>query len=97
MGKSIFRIIQESLQNIIRHASADNVNISVEQSNQHLLFLISDDGVGFDVSEIDLTNKMGLKGIVERVELMGGKFSILSDMKHGTTIRLKIPIWNVKW
>jgi signal transduction histidine kinase len=94
--QSIFRIIQESLQNIIRHASANNVNISVEQSNQHLLFLISDDGVGFDVSEIDLTNKMGLKGIVERVEIMGGKFSIHSDMKHGTTIRLKIPIWNVK-
>ena len=94
--QSIFRIVQESLQNIIRHASAQLVEIILELSNQHLLLSISDDGVGFDISKVDLADKMGLQGIVERVELMGGDFRVLSDAKQGTTIRCSIPLWNTQ-
>jgi signal transduction histidine kinase len=94
--QGIFRIIQESLQNITRHASAKNVEIVIEQLDQHLLLTISDDGVGFDVSTIDVSSTLGLRGIIERTELMGGDFSILSNEKEGTTIRLSIPLWNNK-
>ncbi len=92
--QSIFRIVQEALQNIIRHASAHNVEIIFEQSNQHLFLSISDDGIGFDIKEVDLTEKLGLRGIIERTELMGGDFSVLSNEEQGTIIKLSIPLWN---
>ena len=92
--QSVFRIVQEALQNIIRHASADNVDIKIEQIDQNLILTISDDGVGFDITDVDLTNKLGLRGIIERSEIMGGDFSVNSSQEKGTTVSVTIPIWN---
>jgi len=90
--QSIYRIAQESMENIIRHAIAKNVEISLETDNQHLLFSITDDGKGFDPQNIDFNEKYGLQGMRERATIIRGEFSILSNPDEGTTIRLLIPI-----
>ena len=92
--QGLFRIVQEALENIIRHASADHVEVSLKEVNQHIELLISDDGIGFEISDVDLTNKLGLRGIIERSEIMGGKFSVTSNKKEGTTLKISIPLWN---
>jgi len=91
--QGIFRIVQEALENIIRHAHPNNVEVILEQVNQHLLLSISDDGKGFDLDKIDLSNKLGVQGMAERAEILGGKFNVISSPEMGTTIRLSIPIW----
>jgi signal transduction histidine kinase len=90
--QSIYRIAQESLENILRHANARNVELIIESDNHHLLFMITDDGEGFDLQNIDLDNKLGIQGMRERVELIRGEFSILSNQGEGTTVRLSIPL-----
>ena len=93
--QSIYRIIQETLENIIRHAHAKNVEITLEQDNQHLMLIISDDGVGFDYQSAGHEDKLGIKGIRERTAIMRGSLNILSEPGFGTSIRLSIPlIWN---
>ena len=93
--QSIYRIIQETLENIIRHAHAKKVEITLEQDNQHLMLIISDDGVGFDYQSAGHEDKLGIKGIRERTAIMRGSLNILSEPGFGTSIRLSIPlIWN---
>jgi signal transduction histidine kinase len=90
--QTIFRIAQESMENIIRHADAKNVEITLETDNHHLLFIISDDGEGFDIGTLNIDDKLGIRGMRERAALVRGEFSILSNPGEGTTIRLLIPV-----
>lgn len=90
--QSIYRIAQESLENIIKHASAKSVELSLENDHQHLMLSITDDGSGFDTQNIDLQDKLGIRGMRERAAIIRSEFSILSNLNGGTTIRLMIPI-----
>jgi two-component system sensor histidine kinase UhpB len=90
--QSIYRIAQESLENIIKHASAKSVELSLENDHQHLMLSITDDGSGFDTQNIDLQDKLGIQGMRERAAIIRSEFSILSNLNGGTTIRLMIPI-----
>jgi signal transduction histidine kinase len=89
----IYRITQEALENIIRHSKADNVEVILEQTDDHLLLSITDDGVGFDAQNVDLSDKLGIRGMRERADLIGGNFRILSNLKTGTTVRFSLPIF----
>lgn len=94
----IFRVVQEAINNIARHARADNVRIKVNKSRENINIEIVDDGKGFNVREI-LTLKerprgLGLQGMKERIEMVNGKIRINSDIDKGTQISIKIPIIN---
>ena len=91
----IFRIIQESLNNIRKHAQAKVVKVKVKFKPERVLILIADNGKGFDVSRVmnELANRknLGLLGMRERVRLMGGRLSILSRTQQGTMIFVSVP------
>jgi PAS domain S-box-containing protein len=94
LATMIFRIVQESLTNIIRHAQASKASIWLDQNQNYFLLEISDDGVGFDPKSNHKPNSLGLKGIRERVQMLGGKLSIQSKPNCG--VKLNILIYKSK-
>src|SRR5690606_22100053 len=88
----VFRIIQESLSNILRHANATEVKIELLKRGKELFMHIADNGKGFDLSN-DNTKKTsyGLKTMKERSEELGGTFTIRSNKDEGTYIDIRIP------
>lgn len=89
----IYRIVQEGMTNIIRHAEADEAHIKVELKADILQIKISDNGIGFNSSSEVITLGMGLKTMEERVTLLNGKYNIL-DQKgtNGFAIEFEIPL-----
>ena len=91
----LYRVIQEAFTNIIKHAKADKVNITLQKKKSDLILTITDDGVGFDMDKIKTTSgrkPIGLFGMQERIYILGGKFNIKSDINKGTEIYIKVPI-----
>ena len=86
---AIFRIIQESLNNILKHAEATQVNIDFHFSNAALSIKIIDNGVGFNIAEI--SNANGMNNIKNRAITLGGESFIESVISVGTTVHIKIP------
>ncbi len=89
---ALFRILQESMTNIIRHAQASRVKVTLACLKHELFMSVKDNGVGIDPSKIDSIYSHGLHNMRERAELTGGKLTIVSD--KGTDIQLHIPINN---
>lgn len=88
---AVFRIVQESLTNILRHASARHVRILLGRYGDHYELLISDDGVGFDQDAPRKGNSYGLLGISERVFILGGQLTVMSTQGSGTTLNIRFP------
>lgn len=86
---AVFRIIQESLNNILKHAEATQVNIDFHFSNAALAIKIIDNGVGFNIAEI--SNANGMNNIKNRAITLGGEAFIESVISVGTTVHIKIP------
>jgi len=86
----IYRIIQESLQNIYKHANATHVKISFTQKNNVICLTINDNGSGFDVNKAK--KGIGLKNMTSRVHEIQGVFDVISEKDQGTTITIKVPI-----
>lgn len=91
----IFRIIQESLSNIIKYAEATNIEIKIVYKETMLLFTITDNGKGFNPEKVLANKKAGEKaGLInmkKRAEMVNGKFEISSKINSGTTILVHIP------
>jgi PAS domain S-box-containing protein len=87
----LYRILQEGLTNVYKHARASNVWVCLKQSDSSLDFEISDDGEGFEANSNSKGHSYGLMGIEERVRLMEGEFHIISKNK-GTTLKIHIPL-----
>lgn len=89
---ALYRVIQESLTNVVRHARAQTASVLIENHNGAVRAVIEDDGCGFDPSAVDLRHAhLGLYGIRERAELLGGKVMIESAPGHGTSLFIEIP------
>jgi signal transduction histidine kinase len=92
---ALYRIIQESLTNIAKHARAKNVSIVVERKSRAVIAIVEDDGSGFDVRAVmesaQEESKLGLYGMRERAELVGGKLQIESTMGAGSSVFVEIP------
>ncbi|MBI2915090.1 MAG: HAMP domain-containing protein [Firmicutes bacterium] len=92
---ALYRIIQEALTNVARHASARNVSVLVEHKGDMVEAIVEDDGVGFDVNALTLegswSQKLGVFGMQERANLVGGSLTIESDPGSGTTVFVKVP------
>jgi len=86
----IYRMLQETMQNIYKHAQANMVKISFELKNDVILCVIEDDGKGFNVSKA--RKGIGLKNIDSRVSDVGGKAEVYSKIDIGTIIKIHIPI-----
>ncbi|MEN6511924.1 MAG: ATP-binding protein [Chloroherpetonaceae bacterium] len=89
---AIFRIFQEALTNIARHAKASRVDVSLEVINNILELKVSDNGIGIKKEVLDDPNALGLLGMKERIHLIGGSISISSVLNIGTTILINVPI-----
>src|ERR1041385_5755715 len=92
--KAVFRIVQEALTNILKHAEATRVSVMLEYRYDELLVIVEDNGRGFK-PDVPLTVKapggLGLVGIRERVALVGGKLKVESESGSGTTLAIRIP------
>jgi len=89
---SLFRIFQETLNNIMKHAQAKNVQVEIVKGPDHLELAISDDGIGFSDNARNKPHSFGLRGIHERVAHLGGTVKISSNLKRGTQISIFIPL-----
>ena len=87
----VYRIIQESLTNVIRYAKAGEVDIFVKLQNEELTVIVKDNGEGFDTGITDVLKSHGLKGMRERVIALNGTLNISSAIHKGTTIEAMIP------
>lgn len=97
---NLYRIIQETLTNISKHAQAHKVNIEVKKENRHIRLQVKDDGKGFELNKImgrqfDCKG-VGLTAIKERIHMVGGTFDLQSQPGVGTIIRLLVPIEETK-
>jgi PAS domain S-box-containing protein len=91
----IYRIIQEALTNIVKHAKAHDVSVSLYSHKNKVHLDIQDDGVGFDIDKVSKKKedlKIGIQGMRERVESLGGEFMIKSAFKEGTQLKATLPI-----
>lgn len=91
---NLFRIFQEALTNVARHAHASEVNVLLGVENSELLLSIADNGVGFNTKEAEQKATLGLLGIRERTSALGGVCSIITASGKGTTLEIVIPIEN---
>jgi len=90
---SIFRIIQELVTNIIKHANATEAGIHITNHDDSLNIMIEDNGKGFNPSQVTKINKgMGISSIDKRVEHLNGKMAIESETNKGTTVIIDIPL-----
>lgn len=92
IGVSVFRILQEALTNVVRHANATEVKIAVKQINGTFFLSISDNGVGIPVNQLESNSSIGIIGMKERADIAGGKVEFISQKGKGTEIRLTIPL-----
>lgn len=92
MEVMIFRALQELLGNASRHSQANLVKVQMDLSDEQVRLVVDDNGKGFDPEIISRNESLGLRLIKERVELLGGNFSVDSTIGSGTRISLNVPI-----
>ncbi|KPP96143.1 MAG: Signal transduction histidine kinase [Bacteroidetes bacterium HLUCCA01] len=93
----VFRVCQEALNNIVRHAGASEASIDLYNRESHILIVIQDNGQGFEPARISQSGTgSGLINIKERVELLGGNIQIESQLNEGTEIIIEIPLKSVQ-
>ncbi len=95
VAENVFRLLQESLTNVVRHANASQVKIGLhidgEPASPILHLLVADDGIGQVGGDMD-GERLGMLGMRERVDLLDGKLEIESSEKNGTAIIVRIPL-----
>ena len=92
IATGVFRIYQESLTNVLRHAAATQVNASLTIGDNKLELVINDNGKGFDMREIEHKKTLGLLGMRERSLLLGGEYEIYGQPGIGTSVRISVPL-----
>lgn len=90
----VFRIVQEALTNVIRHAHATHAEISLTSFDNKLIVTVEDDGIGFDQKEIQNPSHLGLLGMQERVQMVNGRLTIESAHNKGTKVIVEVDYDN---
>lgn len=88
---ALYRIVQEALTNVVRHSHATRVDILMKARKDSLVVIIEDNGVGFEVEEMMLNERLGLYGMRERAVMLGGTLVIESSPGAGTTVYVEVP------
>ncbi len=98
METALFRIVQEAMTNVVRHAHASSVNVHMARQDGQFLLEISDDGQGFDPRTLKRSDvqgrRLGLRGMQERVTLLSGEFDLRTAPGKGTAITVRVPVRN---
>lgn len=93
---AIFRIVQEAITNIARHAAARNVHILFNMTDEEVMVFVEDDGIGFDIESLDYqpdsTRGLGLLSMQERLELLGGELEINTIPGQGTQVMVRLGL-----
>ncbi len=93
---ALYRVVQEALTNVLKHSGADRVSLIVERRKSHLLLIVEDNGIGFDydgsVAEANADRRLGLPGMKERIEAIGGSFLIETAAGEGTSLFVRVPL-----
>jgi signal transduction histidine kinase len=93
---ALYRVVQEALTNVLRHAHAQRVSVLLERHHDHVLAIVEDDGQGFDAEATmnapDAQRRLGLLGMQERVALVEGTFEIESTPGGGATVFVRVPL-----
>jgi len=89
---AIFRIFQESLTNVLRHSKATAVNTLLSIEDNLLVMTITDNGIGFNETEINKKKSLGILGMKERTIMLGGSYQISSKENEGVTVLVKLPL-----
>jgi signal transduction histidine kinase len=90
---ALYRIVQESLTNVARYAEANSVSVMLERRDHRVHAIVEDDGCGFEPPQVlSPSDCLGLYGMQERVALLGGTFTVESQLGSGTSIYVKIPL-----
>ncbi|MEP6848709.1 MAG: sensor histidine kinase [Acidobacteriota bacterium] len=92
VSTAVFRIFQETLTNITRHAKASSVEVHLKTDDGELRLTVADDGVGINMEVLRHKRSLGLLGIRERAKLVGGSVDIVPSADGGTEVRLRVPI-----
>ena len=94
---TLYRVVQEALHNVEKHAQAKGVDVILQREGKKLLLTVSDDGKGFSVStdkrqQFLRQDSMGLQNMKERIQAIGGEFSVTSNLEEGTEIRVMLKM-----
>ena len=88
----LYRIIQELVSNIIKHAKASQLTLQIIKHDKELSIFMEDNGIGFDTSKINSFDGIGLKNIISRVEFISGNIHFDSEMNKGTRVIIDVPV-----
>lgn len=93
---ALYRIVQEAITNAVRHSRAQRIRVAVERRNGAVVATVADDGVGFAVDRLlgdhDEERGLGLFGMLERAEYVGGRVEVASEPGEGTTVSVSVPV-----
>ncbi len=92
LSTAVFRIFQEILTNIARHARAGSVGVQLQISAKRLALTVTDDGIGIAQTAVHARASLGLLGMQERAQQFGGEVSIRGVLGQGTTVVLRVPL-----
>ena len=88
----IFRIMQESLTNVSRHAKATRIDILLNESADYINFVVKDNGIGISENQLNSKTSFGIIGMKERADSVGGKLTIMKNKEGGTSLQLTFPL-----
>ena len=89
---NLFRLLQEALTNIVRHSKATDVKVSLDRNDHSITLSIIDNGIGFNATNVDRGNTLGIVGMRERAGIIGGKLEINTVPGNGTNILVTVPV-----
>lgn len=88
----VYRVVQEALTNVVRHARAPTTSVTVIVTEGRVRALVEDDGIGFDADTSPKRGHIGIAGVAERADLVGGTVAVSSTPGAGTTVLLEVPL-----
>lgn len=91
---TIYRVVQEILNNMIRHAKASHITMRIEKNSEHLEISMQDNGIGFDTDTLKESKGMGWKNIFSRVSMLDGNIKLESEPEKGTLVYIKLKLKN---
>ena len=92
---ALFRVVQEALANVAKHAKASHVEITFETSHQEVILTVHDDGVGAAPTDLARPRSHGIAGMRHRINVLGGRLDVSSGPGRGTTVQVRVPLENV--
>jgi signal transduction histidine kinase len=91
VSENVYRIMQEALTNVAKHAGATEVSVSLQVNQHRIALAVRDNGAGFTPAAVE-GNRLGLLGMRERAELLNGVFTVKSEPKKGAEVSVGLPL-----